>query len=143
MDPDAPQPSDPVAPLPTPPEAPDEGAPPIVVPLPDPVESAEPIAPIEPVLSTSTIQGTAAPRSRASMADLEPLSAAKRRMKKEANKARILALAEKKGHFKISDIELHLLIPKRTAEEYVKELMAEGRLDRRGDVDSTEYWPIG
>jgi hypothetical protein len=95
------------------------------------------------IVLPASIAQIAPARSRAGMADLEPLSAAKRREKKEAKKSRILAYAQEKGHFKIRDIELHFLIPKRTAEEYLKELIAAGHLERRGDVDSTEYWWLG
>jgi len=99
------------------------------------------VSPINPEITEySTDHQTAPPGSRSDMKTLAILGLAKRRGNKADKLARILAFAEKKSHFTVRDVELHLLVPKRTAEEYLDELVTQGRLSRRGDVDSTEYW---
>jgi hypothetical protein len=73
-------------------------------------------------------------------ATLERLGLAKRRELGAAKLDRILAFAKAKGHFTSRDIRLQLVMPKRTADVYLDQLVASGRLSRRGSNHSTEYW---
>lgn len=151
------EPNEPLPPVPdaTPPVAtpPEEDSPAPTAPLePAPTIAPTPSTPqsnFSSAVSASTNHEstipheTVAPKSRTDMTSLSRLGLAKRRQEREARLAIILALAAKKGHILRTDVQLALTIPKRTAEEYLEELVAQGRLSRRGKTISTEYWAVG
>ena len=159
--PDAPQSGD-LAPLPpSDPAAPaDDPADPPVDPVPIPAASpsvnapavdpdpsgAAPDAPVDaPVLIVppSPVPAADPPTAGAHLFDamtLGRLGLAARWQKKQARLERLLAHIAVKGHITCPDTQILLEISKREAEVYLNELIAEGRLSRRGHTSDTEYW---
>jgi len=144
-----------IAPTTTPPtggETLDEDAPahaestepaPVVLPVsiqdtPSTVPVSSTVFPVHP--EPNILHEAAAPKPRADMAVLSRLGLAKRQEEKAADKARLIILAQKKGHITATDVELLLRVSKSTAGLYLGELVAEGRLERRGQSTDTEYW---
>ena len=124
-----------------------------------PVPVAEPATETDPTPAASAPLGVVPPPSVASSVsdigskfaanaarwrDLLAEAVLHRKAKKQANLAKVLALAAKKGHVCVEDVRNALRVSESTAEGYLAELMKEGKLHAVGPAHSPKlrYLPV-